>query len=79
MGIILYGIVLAGLLCGAIRAFVLLDALSFGRSNFDAFAVEPALTDVTADPELIGIIDATANATKCLAVLLILLFILSRS
>jgi len=72
-------------LAAAAGALVLLDVLCLGRGDADALAVEPLLTDITADPELAVCIALPTGATKVCLVLLfhvlpatVLLFWVSR-
>jgi hypothetical protein len=51
-------------LATATWALVLLDVLSFGRCNLDAFSMEPFLTHITANPELISSIAFTTCSTS---------------
>ena len=56
-------------LAAAAGALVLLDVLCLGWGDADALAVEPLLTDVTADPELAVCIALPTGATKVCLVL----------
>ena len=64
------GAVIPAPLAAAAGALVLLDVLCLGRGDADALAVEPLLTDVTADPELAVCIALPTGATKVCLVLL---------
>lgn len=49
---------------GAIRALVLLYLIRFRWSHLHALAVEPPLTNVACNPELIWVVDTTATAAE---------------
>jgi hypothetical protein len=51
-----------------------LNVLGLGRSDLDAFTMEPCLTSITAYPELILSIVVTACTTQC-AFMIFLLFL----
>ena len=58
---------------GAIRALVLLYLIRFRRCYPHALAVEPPLTNVTSDPELVRVVQTAASATEGFAVLFVIL------
>ena len=58
---------------GAIRALVLLYLIRFRRCYPHALAVEPPLTNVTSDPELVRVVQTAASATEGFSVLFVIL------
>ena len=58
---------------GAIRALVLLYLIRFRRCYSHTLAVEPPLTNVTSDPELIRVVQTAASATEGFAVFFVVL------
>ena len=54
----------------------MLDVLRLSRGYPDAFAVEPPLTDVAPDPELVRVVEATASSAECLVVFFVVVLVL---
>lgn len=70
-----HGDLLPHFLRAAVRALVVLYVLRFGRGDPHTLAVEPPLTYVAADPELVRIVKAAAASTKGFRVFLVFLVI----
>ena len=56
-------------------ALVLLDVLGPGWSDLHTLAVEPPLTHITADPELVGSIVLSARTTQGIPVFVLIFLI----
>jgi len=70
-----YGDLLPHFLRAAVRALVVLYVLRFGRGDAHTLAVEPPLTYVAADPELVRVVKAATASTKGFRVFLVFLVI----